>query len=204
MATVFGEGDRPLDPTDDSRWSNYMSRNIEDDVVMYEFLKVFSLHRNVPEFLYCGEASYGIGPFKCNDYSAYPSVQRLAQVAAALELPMQYLAANGTLHFPAALGSTDFSPHPDHKAVSEVALRLIADGNASQGLMWYAPLLLDPCGVAPLIQALGASRAERCTGWMCRTSSWDTAGPTAPSRMRNSASRRSMRDSRRSHRHIQA
>ena len=134
-----------------------MSRNIEDDLVMYEFLKVFSLHRNVPEFLYCGEASYGIGPFKCNDYSAYPSVQRLAQVVAALELPMQYLAANGTLHFPAALGSTDFSPHPDHKAVSEVALRLIADGNASQGLMWYAPLLLDPCGVAPLIQALGTA-----------------------------------------------
>ena len=127
---------------------------------MYEFLKVFSLHRNVPEFLYCGEASYGIGPFKCNDYSAYPSVQRLAQVAAALELPMQYLAANGTLHFPAALGSTDFSPHPDHKAVSEVALRLIADGNASQGLMWYAPLLLDPCGVAPLIQARTRGEAE--------------------------------------------
>jgi hypothetical protein len=34
VATIFGEGDRPLDPTDDSRWSNYMSRNIEDDVVM--------------------------------------------------------------------------------------------------------------------------------------------------------------------------
>jgi LmbE family N-acetylglucosaminyl deacetylase len=137
--TMTGEGERPLDPFDTSKWSPYLQRSIAHRIIMKDFLQVYEMSRNVPEYLYCGEEYKGIGPFQCPDYQTAaqaPGVERLSQFAKALEVPLQYLSANGTLHFPAAMGDQTGMPHPDHMATSETALQFIAKGQVKRGLMW--------------------------------------------------------------------